>query len=215
MRRPASSHAQRRGGRLRLAALIGVQILGLALIAGYALVEHLPLDPDHGLAQLDALTLHARVLGLDVPPGRATLVVAEGTGPTCAAKVAQAAARRGRSGGVPDIYGVVVLMSGAGTGGAGAGGAGGAGAGGAGAGGAGGAGAGGAGGAGAGGAGGVILEADPGGSLARALALPDAATSCTPGYAVVNGHGVVRYRTYDPNWQAHGGEESILLAAVS
>lgn len=56
--------------------------------------------------------------------------------------------------------------------------------------------------------------ADPDGRLARALALPDAATTCRPGYAVVDPGGRVRYRTYDPGWARHSSEQGILLGAV-
>ena len=47
--------------------------------------------------------------------------------------------------------------------------------------------------------------------LVRALALPDAARGCTPGYAVVDADGDVRYRTYDPGYGGHAAEQSVLL----
>lgn len=58
------------------------------------------------------------------------------------------------------------------------------------------------------------LVADPGGRLARALALPEAADGCHPGYAVVDPRGQVRYRTYDGGWAEHSSESDVLLAAV-
>jgi len=56
--------------------------------------------------------------------------------------------------------------------------------------------------------------ADPDGALARRLALPAAATSCAPGYAIADGRGHVRYRTYDAGWAAHSSEQDVLLGAL-
>lgn len=50
--------------------------------------------------------------------------------------------------------------------------------------------------------------------LVRALALEDAVTGCRPGYALVNGDGVVRYRTYDPGYGSHGQEQRVLLDSL-
>lgn len=61
---------------------------------------------------------------------------------------------------------------------------------------------------------GTVVRRDPGGELARRLALPLAATSCRPGYAVVDPGGHVRYRTYDPGWGRHASEQHVLLGAV-
>lgn len=59
---------------------------------------------------------------------------------------------------------------------------------------------------------GLVVSTDP--ELARRLALPRAATGCEPGYVLVSGDGVVRYRTYDPGWADHGFEQSVLLDAI-
>ena len=48
-------------------------------------------------------------------------------------------------------------------------------------------------------------------ALVRAVALPGAAQGCRPGYALVDGAGDVRYRTYDPGYGAHATEPSVLL----
>lgn len=53
---------------------------------------------------------------------------------------------------------------------------------------------------------------DPDGAIARSLALPDAATRCRPGYALVDPTGNVRYRTYDPAYPEHPLEQMVLLA---
>ncbi|MDP3712990.1 MAG: hypothetical protein Q8R60_10980 [Mycobacteriales bacterium] len=53
----------------------------------------------------------------------------------------------------------------------------------------------------------VVLRQD----LARVLALPRAATTCQPGYVLLDGSGTVRYRTYDPGWAEHAEEQEILL----
>ena len=60
---------------------------------------------------------------------------------------------------------------------------------------------------------GLVVSTDP--ALARRLALPRAATGCEPGYVLVSGDGVVRYRTYDPGWADHGFEQSVLLDAIA
>lgn len=57
-------------------------------------------------------------------------------------------------------------------------------------------------------------QADPDGSLAKALALPRAAEGCAPGYAVVDPRGRVRYRSYDPRWAEHAFEQLVLLDEV-
>ena len=60
---------------------------------------------------------------------------------------------------------------------------------------------------------GLVVTADP--DLAQRLALPAAAERCSPGYALVDGDGVVRYRTYDPGWPEHAQEQEILLEAIA
>lgn len=187
--------------RRQLAGLLLVQLLGLGLIAGYALGEGGALDPDHGLRQLDLLSLHAVVPGLPTVPGRPTMVVAAGLGAGCLAKIATAGQLRGRPGGLPDRYGLVVLVP-TGLPGAGAGLPGGSAAGESAA-------------SGSAAGAGVVVRPDPQGRLAASLALPRALRGCHPGYALIDSAGVVRYRTYDPNWEHDGGEESILLAALS
>jgi len=62
---------------------------------------------------------------------------------------------------------------------------------------------------------GLVERGDPGGELAARLALGRATAGCHPGYVVMDPRGVVRYRTYDDNWQRHGGEQLTLLRAVS
>ena len=55
----------------------------------------------------------------------------------------------------------------------------------------------------------------PSPALARSLALPRAAApSCEDGYALVDGSGFVRYRSYDPGWERHAHEQSVLLDAL-
>lgn len=61
---------------------------------------------------------------------------------------------------------------------------------------------------------GARYEADSSGTLARALALPRAAETCAPGYAVVDPGGRVRYRSYDPRWAEHAFEQLVLLDEV-
>lgn len=60
---------------------------------------------------------------------------------------------------------------------------------------------------------GLVVSTDPG--LARRLALPRAATGCTPGYVLLDGDSTVRYRSYDPGWPEHDQEQEILLEAVA
>ena len=60
---------------------------------------------------------------------------------------------------------------------------------------------------------GLVLSPDR--ELARRLALPKAAEGCTPGYVLLSGDGVVRYRTYDPGWPRHDEEQEILLDAIA
>lgn len=52
----------------------------------------------------------------------------------------------------------------------------------------------------------VSTDAD----LARRVALPRAAR-CDDGYVLLDGAGLVRYRTYDPGWPRHAQEQQILL----
>jgi hypothetical protein len=58
------------------------------------------------------------------------------------------------------------------------------------------------------------LVVSPDAELARRLALPAAADGCQPGYALLDGDGIVRYRTYDPRWPRHDQEQEILLEAI-
>ncbi len=59
---------------------------------------------------------------------------------------------------------------------------------------------------------GLVVIAD--GTVVRRLALPRAAAGCHPGYALVDGRGFVRYRTYDGGYPDHTGEQAILLDAL-
>ena len=75
---PAAPRRQaRRGVRLVLA----VQVLSVALVAGWFATGHAS-APDAGLQQLDLLSLNERVPGLTAVDGRPTMVVV-----TCAAQV--------------------------------------------------------------------------------------------------------------------------------
>jgi hypothetical protein len=47
--------------------------------------------------------------------------------------------------------------------------------------------------------------------LAEELALHRAATTCQPGYVLLDATGLVRYRSYDLGWAAHAEEQEILL----
>ena len=60
---------------------------------------------------------------------------------------------------------------------------------------------------------GLVLSPDR--DLARRLALPAAAERCQPGYVLLDGDGVVRYRTYDPAWVEHDQEQEILLESIA
>lgn len=55
---------------------------------------------------------------------------------------------------------------------------------------------------------GFVVSADP--ALARRVALPRA-TDCQDGYVLLDGDGLVRYRSYDPGWPQHAEEQEILL----
>ena len=55
---------------------------------------------------------------------------------------------------------------------------------------------------------GLVVSTDA--ELARRVALPLAA-DCRDGYVLVDGHGLVRYRSYDPGWPRHSQEQEILL----
>ena len=56
---------------------------------------------------------------------------------------------------------------------------------------------------------GLVVSTDP--ALAARLALPLATTACQPGYVLLDGSSMVRYRTYDPGWQRHAFEQEVLL----
>lgn len=60
---------------------------------------------------------------------------------------------------------------------------------------------------------GLVLSPDR--ALARRLALPKAAVGCEPGYVLMDGDSVIRYRTYDPGWPFHAEEQEILLDAIA
>jgi len=57
----------------------------------------------------------------------------------------------------------------------------------------------------------TVVRVDVDGLLPR-LALP--ADGCRPGYVVVAPDDTVRYRTLDPGWGEHAGEQSVLLDAT-
>lgn len=48
-------------------------------------------------------------------------------------------------------------------------------------------------------------------AVVRALALGRSLTGCLPGYALVDGAGFVRYRSYDPGLGSHADEQRVLL----
>lgn len=182
----ARTTAGRRPIRRTVAALIAVQLAVVAGVAAYA--YDAPLDPDRGLQQLDAITLHERVAGVPGVAGQPTLYVATGplAVPRCAALARRLLAGRGRPSGLPRRFSLVLLVPGTGraqpavdpSGGA------------------------------------TVIRADPSGRLAESLALPRAASRCEPGYAVVDPAGYVRYRSYDPGYPDHSQEQGILLDAV-
>lgn len=184
---PAPAVAARRPARARAAVLLAGQLAAAAAVGAYLLAGG-PAAPDGGLRQLDLLFLDEPVPALALTPGTATMVVAVGdpADPACVRQVRLAAERRGTPEGLDPAYGLVLLVP-------------------------------------------VDtvppaalavapdldLRADAGGALARALALTEAATACRPGYALVDPAGAVRYRTYDPGWAEHAGEQEILLADLS
>jgi len=170
----------------RLAGLLTAQAALTTLVVAYALAGG-AMKPDHGLEQLGLLSLDERVPGL-AGTGRAALVVVSGTGPACERKVAEAADRRDRPLGLPTEYDLVVLQTSPDVPGFSS--------------------------VGTQDRPGIIESLDLGGELARRLALSRALTGCHPGYAVMTPDGVVRYRTYDDDWQRHGGEQMTLLQAV-
>lgn len=57
----------------------------------------------------------------------------------------------------------------------------------------------------------AVVVPDAGGRLTGLLALGQSLSRCQPGYALVDGAGFVRYRTYDPRPEDHAAEESVLL----
>ena len=56
---------------------------------------------------------------------------------------------------------------------------------------------------------GLVVSTDD--AVARALALPLATAECQPGYVLLDGDSVIRYRTYDPGWSRHSFEQEVLL----
>ena len=177
------------GARRALAGVLGLQLGAVLLVAGYAVVLEQPLAPDDGLRQLDALTLREPVPGVAPLAGATTLVVATGPldEPACAAQASLALRSRAGGTGLASEFGLLLLAPRGRVPTAEAAPAG----------------------------AGTAVRADPGGALARALALPGAATDCRPGYAVVDAAGDVRYRTYDPDWAHHRQEQEVLLRAAS
>ncbi|MFP5218494.1 MAG: hypothetical protein ACLGIG_01975 [Actinomycetes bacterium] len=132
--------------------VVGLQVVGVALTVGWFATGNSG-APDGGLQQIDMLTLHERVPGVDAVDGRPTMLVV--TNDACP----EPAVRR-----LDDRYGLV-----------------------------------------------VTTDAD----IARRLALPAAAERCQPGYVLLDGDGVVRYRTYDPGWARHDEEQEILLENIA
>ncbi len=59
---------------------------------------------------------------------------------------------------------------------------------------------------------GLVVRSDA--ALARRVALPRA-VDCADGYLLLDGSGLVRYRTYDPGWPRHAEEQEILLDAIA
>jgi len=109
---PSSAAPGVRAGRLRLSGWLLAQAGLLGAVAVYVIGYAGPLVPDAGLRQLDLLSLHERVEGVDAVGDRATLVVAAGpqSAPSCAAQVALASTRRATSAGVDPRYPLVVLV---------------------------------------------------------------------------------------------------------
>lgn len=171
-------------GRATLTMAV-VQLVVLIAVLLYA--ARLPLDPDRGLQQLDALTLRERVPGVDAIAGRPTLYVATGplSAPHCRLMLRHLLAHRGHADGLSGEYGVVLLLPVP------------------------------AGGPALAAAPGVVVRPDPDGATAGALALSRAARACQPGYAIVDRAGMVRYRTYDPDYALHPQEQAILLDATA
>lgn len=180
--------ADARARRLVIAMVLG-QLIAVAAVVLYA--TGAPLDPGGGLRQLDAMTLHQRVPGVRPVAGRPTLVVAVGVPGrgSCERQAREVLAGHGRPGGVGSAFGLRLLVPGQRVPTALA--------------------------AAAGrGRGPARVQADPGGRLAAALALPEAGRGCHPGYALLDSAGQVRYRTTDPDYAAHAGEQDILLGAL-
>jgi hypothetical protein len=177
----------------RTAGLVVSQLAAavLVVVVGAQAAER----PDGGLQQLDLLMLDERVPGL-VGTGRPALVLAPGDldDVDCRDELRQALALRERPGGLERRYDLVVVLAGDDV-------------------------------AAAAGLGlsltttgtnpPAIVRPDPEARLTRSLALEEAAEGCEPGYVVMSASGRVRYRTYDPEYATHGGEQSVLLQAVA
>ena len=56
---------------------------------------------------------------------------------------------------------------------------------------------------------GLVVRSDP--ALADRLALHRAVADCQPGYVLLDGDPVVRYRSYDTDWPDHSFEQEVLL----
>lgn len=86
--------------------VLATQAVFAALAAGWFATGHVS-APDHGLRQLDVLSLHERVPGVAAVGGRPTVVVAPSPG--CPQQARAEVAGAGRPGGLPRTYGLVVL----------------------------------------------------------------------------------------------------------
>lgn len=133
-----------------------VLLAGVCMTVGWLHTGH-DSAPDHGLQQIDMLTLHERVNGVRPVGHLPTLIALSGRCATADTRPAQLSG-----------YGLVVHRPG-----------------------------------------------EPGyARLADALALPEEAARCSPGYALLDSAGFVRYRTYDRDWRVHADEQQILLDAL-
>lgn len=86
--------------------VVGVQALTVALVVGWFATGHAS-APDHGLRQLDVLTLHEKVAGVLPVDGKRTVVIAPST---CGAQAQREVAEAGRPTGLPSEYGLTVLQ---------------------------------------------------------------------------------------------------------
>ena len=163
----------------QLKGLIIFQLIAVASVLAYAM--HNPLVPDHGLQQIDALSLNEQVSGLRAVDKLPTFVLFPGdqTTATCRDHLNKFLAVYGINGGLQPQYRLIVITNTRPPN-----------------------------------LGQIKAQTDPSGSLAHQLALPESTTHCAPGYAILDGESHLRYRTYDPEYQVHAGEQNILLSAV-